>query len=260
MTKNIWWGETQLPEGKNILLNVSGLALTVEHKPKEWCLHFEYKKMPDSDENKIEQTIRSFLPKSEAPITRYIVTEATEQLEIKPTLADRTVVCRPVSPITLVPGAHVTLYLSTPIWLTLNLIGKKKTLLAEVASQRLSDTWFGASTREGDLCYASQTNGRLDLSKLPLRQQRATTPLIIKNEADNNLVFERVALPVPSLSLFSNSNGQLWTQTVTLTRGDNGDYAQLKLGEPPNHSVLVNGPRAKSQHGQIIRAFSAIFN
>lgn len=262
MQNSQWWGTLEVPEKNSFLLNSATFTLAVEHKVKEWCIHVS--RTPDlgvdESEKEFKNTIGQFSPVFCGDISRHIVSSNTDTLEIKPSLADRVVVCRPKSPITLVPGASVVIYLSTPVWLTIGITNSKYILLKDVPTQRLSDTWFGASTREGELCYASQTVARLEVDNLPVRMQRAITPLLIENQADNDLIFERIALPVPSLSLFATKSGQLWTQNVSLIRENDGDFAKLKLGHPQPDSSLVNGPRIALGHGQLIRAFSAIFS
>jgi hypothetical protein len=262
MQKKQWWGTLDVPKENSFLLNSVSFILAVEHKEKEWCIHVKRNRDLNLDETEkdFSHVIGEFSPVNCGDISRHIVNGSNNALDIKPSLADRVVVCRPKSPITIVPGASVVIYLSTPIWVTIGVTDKKYTLLKEVATQQLSDTWFGASTREGELCYASQTVGRLDSDKLPLRMQRAITPLRIENQANNDLIFERIALPVPSLSLYSTASGQLWTQDVSLIREDDGDFAKLKLGHPQPDSTLINGPRVALGHGQLIRAFSAIFS
>ena len=260
MNSTPWWGTVSVPENDSFLLDSATFILAVEHKAKEWCIHTKIDRPLAQDENEFKHLIGTFSPINCGDISRHIINDKTDAIEIKPSLPDRIVVCRPKSPITLVPGASVVLYLSIPIWLTIGVINGKYTLLKEVATQRLSDTWFGASTREGELCYASQTIGRLDIEKLPFRVQRAITPLLIENKAKNDLIFERIALPVPSLSLFATQSGQLWTQNVALVRETDGDFAKLKLGDAQPGTTLINGPRVKLGHGQLVRAFSAIFN
>jgi hypothetical protein len=254
-----WWGNMNLPKQRSLRLELGALSLAIEHREFEWCVHYQREPEISSNDNRFLKEIGQFSPCYFKDVARYIVSHKTDTVEIMPALADRTVVCRPMSAINLVPGASVVLYVSTPIWLTISLQNAKTTLLQELAVQRLSDTWFGSSTRHGELCYASMTTGRMDLAALPYRIQRATTPLIIHNKADNNLLFERVALPAPLLSLYSTKSGRLWTEAVTLTREDDGDMAQLDIGKPQADTVLVNGPRQTSERGKFIRAFSAIF-
>jgi hypothetical protein len=256
-----WWGTVTIPEDHTFLLNSTTFALAVEHKAKEWCIRVkrEDRSAIEVEDGVFKKEVGEFSPINCGDTSRHIIDGNADNLDIKPILADRTVVCRPMSPITIISGSSVVIYLSIPIWLSIGVIGEEYTLLKEVATQQLSDTWFGASTREGELCYASQTNGRLNIDKLSIRVQRAITPLMITNKADNDLVFERIALPVPSLSLFTTPSGQLWTQAVSLTSEDDGDFAKVKLGKPQPESILINGPRVELNHGQLIRAFSAIF-
>mgnify|MGYP003624313512 CR=1 FL=1 len=252
--------QINLPEGHSFILNMEGLILAVEHKSKEWCVHVNRHPIEAGEDRSVRLLNGQFSPVIGGKINRYINSDKTDVLEIKPTLADRAVVCRPLSPITIVPGAKVIIYLSIPMWFSMSLLGEQSILIKEIATQVLSDTWFGPSTMKGELCYASQTSARLNLDNLSVRQHRVTTPLIIENNADNDLIFERVSLPVPYLSIYRTENGQLWTQNATLTREDDGDFAKLKLGDAPVDTCLVSGPRITTHHGQLIRAFSAIFN
>ncbi|HEY7865667.1 MAG TPA: hypothetical protein VIC51_06660 [Psychromonas sp.] len=255
-----WWGEVNLDKDSCLQLDIGPLSVVIEHSDYEWRIHSQREKEVDANDNRLHKIVGQFSPCYYQDVTRYVVNSSSNHIQLLPALADRPVVCRPVSPINLDAGASVILYVSTPIYVRINLINNKTSLLQELATQRLSDTWFGPSTCSGELCYASVTSGRLDLQKIPYRILRATTPLIIHNNADDNLLFERVALPAPLLSLYAAENGQLWTQNVTLTREDDGDFAQLKLGKAPLETLFVNGPRKNAGHGQLIRAFSAIFN
>jgi hypothetical protein len=262
MLQTKWCGKMDVPQNHSFLLTNSTFTLAIEHKDREWCIHVEKERALESDDadNQFECHIGEFTPINCGKVSRHITYDETNTLEIKQSLADRTVVCRPKHPIAIVPGASVTIYLSSPIWLSIGVNSNKYTLLKEVETQKLSDTWFGASTRHGELCYASQTNARLNLDNIPYRELRAITPLLIENRASTDLIFERVALPVPSLSLYSSPTGQLWTQNITLIREGDGDFAQVKLGQPQPNTTLVSGPRVELRHGQLIRAFSAIFN
>lgn len=263
MKKEKWWGEIEIPKDNTLLFNLGDVSLTVQHKAKEWCFNVEQKEYDENNQNIYNQTVYQTSDADQLDnkgTDRYIIPDEATHLKMTPILPDRTIICRPITPITLAPGASVLMYISTPLWLTLSVIGKKTTLLTEISTQRLSDTWFGTSTREGELCYANKINGRLDLNNLPKRIQRSITPLTIINKAHHSLVFERVALPITSLSLYATEQNQLWTQAVTLTRDDDKNYAKLTLGKAPENCHLINGPRNSSRHEDIFRAFSAIFN
>src|SRR5439155_1571474 len=81
---------------------------------------------------------------------------------------------------------------------------------------RLSDTWYGPNTREGELCYSSKTFCRTHLADLPLRPHRVLTPVSIQNNAKDPLLLEQLSLPLPYLSTYVDENGSLWTEEITV--------------------------------------------
>jgi len=136
-------------------------------------------------------------------------------------------------------------------------------LLREIPIQLLSDTWFGPSTREGELAYASQTSARLLLENLPRRSNRAVTPVSFRNRAESALFLERLSLPVPYLPLYAVENEFLWTPCVTLDRESNTELVKLQIEEKPpvqaKHPRRVCEPREVVEKGMLVRAFSALF-
>ena len=53
------------------------------------------------------------------------------------------------------------IYVSTPLWVRVD-VHDPPQFLQEIPVIRPSDTWFGPSTREGELGYAGRTHGRLN--------------------------------------------------------------------------------------------------
>lgn len=193
---------------------------------------------------------------------RFIFGGQASQIRLLPLLADRPVVIRPRQPVFLPSGEETTMYLSTP--LTLRLVaGEPGVILREVPTVRLSDTWFGPSTREGELCYSGKTSARQTLDELPQRAHRAVTALHIRNEAPSPLPLEKLSLPVPLLSVYGARDCSLWTQKVTMTRRSDTDMAALKIDQaPPDHAGavdLVSGPRQPQGRGGFVRAFNVLF-
>jgi hypothetical protein len=191
---------------------------------------------------------------------RYSVRDTDEPVALRPALADRPVVARPEHPLSVLPDESVTLYLSTPLWVRVELPASER-LLEEVPSHRMSDTWFGPSTREGELCYATRTAGRLRLDRLPTRLHRALTPLRIRNRAPDALALERVQLPAPHLALYQTPTDALWTEAVTMIRreGETGADVRIAGGAPPDveEATRIQEPRESSKQGLITSTFGA---
>ncbi|MEX2503116.1 MAG: hypothetical protein WD336_12130, partial [Trueperaceae bacterium] len=171
---------------------------------------------------------------------------------------DRAVIVRPADPLTVPAGESVVLYVSTPLWLAIATHGPRHVLL-EVPCYRPSDTWFGPSTREGDLAYASRTTARLDLADLPTRPHRAITPVQVTNRARDPLLIDRLRVPVEHLPLYGGARG-LWTPRVRLVRGgEHNDQADVQIddGPPPQagRSERLAPPRRTSDAGLNLRSF-----
>ncbi|MDX9875661.1 MAG: hypothetical protein RBS88_12165, partial [Spongiibacteraceae bacterium] len=148
--------------------------------------------------------------------------------------------------------------LGTALWIRLQL--GNRTLL-ELPTVRLSDTWFGPNTREGELCYASQTRARLQLLDIE-SPWRAITPITIINRGDDVLKLDRLNVPVPNLSLYCDGN-QFWTSGLTVGRDGGNAPARVQIDSGPPalspHAELLASPRKTVRNGVLDRAINLIF-
>lgn len=173
---------------------------------------------------------------------------------------DRSVVARPRTPLRVPSGHEARIYVSSPLWVEIA-VGEATTLLRELPIRRLSNTWFGPSTREGELAYALKTSGRTSVEDLPHRPYRFVTPVVIDNQASDTLVVERLNLPVPNLSLFGAVDS-LWSESVRMLRRESGDMAELDVRPGPpkeaDGAESLGGSREPAGRGHLFRAFSSI--
>ncbi len=259
-----WWGSFTPPHAQSLQWRIGPLTLIVRCLDGEWQIGHQRTSNFDNDDGSWEFQRCDQLPETLDTHSRYIFSQLVKQLTLTPRLADRPIISRPRVPFNLTAGETVTLYISSPLWIELALATSPTTLLEEIAIQRPSDTWFGPSTLEGELCYASATHCRINLAELPQRVHRAITPVLIRNQADTTLTVERINLPSALLSLYACSEGQLWTPKVTLIRGRDGDMAELKIDDKaPKQTTsptLLSEPRDTANAGVLIRAFNAVFS
>ena len=268
-----WWGTFDLEEDTGGRWEVGPSTLWLYRTAQEWrVLH-----RPSSDPGTVDPMVNRStatvpLPEDEMTavldtpgdnlqISRYSVRRTEPRVALQPALADRPVVSRPEHPLYVPPGESVTLYLSTALWIRVTLIEPDR-ILQETPSFRMSDTWFGPSTIEGELCYATRTAGRLQLDNLPRRYHRAVTPLRIKNSAPDALPLERVQIPAPHLALYTTPNDLLWTQGVTMTRAEGREGAGVRIRSGPPSDVeeatLIQKPRETDKKGLFTSTFSAV--
>jgi hypothetical protein len=165
-------------------------------------------------------------------------------------------------PLHVPAGQETTLFVSTPLWLQLQ-VHEPLVYLSELPIVRPSDTWFGPSTMEGEICYASQTLGRLSLKNFPHLPHRAVTPVSIHNNTEESFQLERLNLAVPHLSLYSAAGKELWTEAVSMVREADSSAASIQIGvgapEQITDAVLVSEHRLKPESRSIISKVSALF-
>jgi hypothetical protein len=254
-----WWDPVEVPPGEQLACQLGPMTLTIGHGDDEWSLSTSSIAEDEAPASASFQTARG-LP--ESMDERFVHAGESNQVTLLPMLADRPVVIRPRQPVFLLSGQTITLYLSTPVWLKI-LVGDPPVLLKELALMRLSDTWFGPNTREGELCYAGRTQARHDPKDLPDRPHRAITPLTIQNKAASPLPLEKISLPVPMLALYGDAGGKLWTQAVTLTREGQSDLASVRIDSSQKAGgpelTRLAGPRQEPGRGGMTRAFSLLF-
>lgn len=254
----IWWGTFDLAVGDTLTHNVGPANLVVERTHQEWRISVT--RYPNSTSAHPSANNNATV---EPTVHRFALRQTHGPLRISPVTADRPVVSEPVDPLHIVPGATVTFYVSTPVWYCIE-VGDPRVALLDDFIVRSSDTWFGPSTREGDLCYASRTAGRLDIFKLPVRPERAITAVTVRNKTEAVLPLQRLSLPAPHLAMYADAKGMLWTQDITLAQIENSELAELTIKDGPpvgaNAPKRLNTARERGGHSGFFRAFGAIFS
>ncbi|MGY6586922.1 MAG: hypothetical protein ACXIUB_01405 [Wenzhouxiangella sp.] len=257
-TMPAWWEQAEIPVGQQWQVTLGTLELTLARTHDEWVLHSS---SLEEDEASRQPQYRLSKGQPDNPkAERFVHSGDGHKVSLQPRLADRPVVIRPRQPVALLSGQQITLYLSTPVWIDI-MVGEPPLLLKSLPAQRLSDTWFGPNTREGELCYSGRTHARHDPKDLPDRPHRAITPLTIQNRATSPLPIEKISLPVPWLALYGDQTGRLWTQSVTMTRDSETDLASVRVDSREQADgktfTRLAEPRQAAQRNNMIRAVSA---
>lgn len=257
-----WWGDFSINNNQRMCWQLGERAIVIERLAGEWQIwNVETKEENNEKLSHGDWTSDSDL--DNAFLSRHLQQHTSEQINILPALADRPVVARPSSPLRVLPGEHIRLYVSVPLWFQVSTLPSKATLL-DIPFWRPSDSWFGPSTREGEICYAKYTDARLQLDALIQRPHRAITPISVTNKHKDALVIERLSVPVPLLALYSDADEKLWTEPVMVTRGADDDKAELDLSKasPPEakDAIKVNEPRVIAEQGTLVRSISSLFS
>ena len=264
-SQSSWWGQFALDQGQTCQWDIGPLKLAVQRQPSEWQIAYEQDDLvdPETTEWNHNPTAPDISELNYKNTERYVTGQPGKTLKVIPILADRSLITRPLTPLYVPAGEKMPVFVSSPLWVRIE-VGDPPEKLQEIALLRPSDTWFGPSTMEGELCYAGRTCARLNLENIPMRAHRAITKIIIDNKAGTQLLVERLNLPVPYLSLFESSDGLLWTEAVTMIRSRDTGMAAFQINnKPPKEAPkakLISEPRETSDQNMVIRAFGALFS
>lgn len=265
-TRPTWWGDFELADGQAGQWQINALRLTVQRLANEWLIAYEYDPTVDWNLSDWSYQICNDLLVRDMETgdkERYVFKQLQPACRLMPLMADRPLISQPITPLYLPAKEESDLFTSVPLWVRLE-VGQPPRPLRELPIRRPSDTWFGPSTIEGELCYASRTSGRLHLENMPRRIHRAITKVTIYNQATDPLQVDRLSLPVMYLSLFSTPDGLLWTEDVTMVRSRNTSMASMNVIPGPPTSVSeaqpVSDARLDASRNMAVRAFAALFN
>lgn len=256
-----WWGDISFSMQQKRYWRIGERQLVIQRLPCEWNT-WNIDTETENGENLLHGEYANGEQFEEEFLDRHLQTATLENICVKPALADRPIVTRPNVPLRLLGGEKSRIYVSTPLWFRAMTMPKESTLL-DVPFWRPSDSWFGPSTREGEICYAKYTEARMQLELLEQRYHRAITPLLIHNKQKDPLLIERLSLPVPFLSLYQHEGKGLWTEAVNIIREEDEDRIKVVLEKQAPSEVqnaqIVSGPRIASEKNTLIRSLSSLF-
>jgi hypothetical protein len=262
---NTWWGDYALDGERVIRWRIGPLSLWAQRLAGEWRLAWRSSGDPLQDGLELAEqaAVDDILALENA--ARYAVRGDDGQLQLSAALADRTVVTRAEQPVNLLPGEDLYVYVSTPLWVRVA-VGRPARKLVEIPVLRLSDTWFGDTTMEGELGYSARSRIRLDLDNVPARPHRATTAVRVKNRAADVLTLERLKIPVVHLALCQAEDGRLWTHQVVYERTETSAFATLHMPDRAEQQCihgrtrgrLLAPPRQEADANLVMRAFSSL--
>lgn len=256
-----WWGTHEVATDTMRQWIIGPLHLRMTHQAEEWCIGFRHE--DDPTRNHFEVSSQPVVEPTDQAVTEpfqetlFGVSTTKTTVELKPALPDRFVVVRPESPLWVAPGESATLYTSIPLFVQI-FWPNSELPLKEVTTYPLSDTWFGPDTMSGELCYALRIKGRLKDGTMPVSLHRAGCTVAMQNRSDEPLSVERIQLPVQALRLFKDSDGQLWTDRLTLVHHSDKE-TKVTVGPKTPDDAWVQIAPPRNPPNLFTRALGSLF-
>ncbi|MDB6096592.1 MAG: hypothetical protein JWM09_870 [Francisellaceae bacterium] len=246
-----WWGSYEVLPQQLVYWHIGNRIIGIQNDIHQWKIgawyprHFKIE--PDELVNDAENSLNLHheIFKEAIHHKTFVFNNLSQQIALKPVLADRPLVSRLQHPIYIPAEMETTLYASFPVSIrVLNLL--PPIILDEISTTHLSDSWFGVNTLEGELCYGGNINCFANFKELPTHFDQVITRMHIKNHSHSTLVLDQITLPLPYLSVFTDKNHCLWTEQLIFKReGDNN--LEVKIVKGPGRDLeeplLLSAPR-----------------
>jgi hypothetical protein len=258
-----WWGEHPFKIGQTRVWKLGSLLLRLTRGLHEWQLEYHRPRYQEYSEQDWHLLPPDYdLSTKPMVLQRYLFSKTPDTFTLLPRLADRSVVVKPINPIFIAAGQQVTMYVSTPLWIS-GYSGKQKEPLFDLPVMRPNDSWFGPNTLKGEICYATPVFGRTDLALLPTHAFWAVTPVHFRNTSSAQLQLERMNLPVPALPLFQSlDTGRLWTSQIDVTQESSHKAPRIRIDHrTPSQAGkvrFINPPR--NPESSLFRMFDTFFD
>ena len=255
-----FWTTLEFEQGAIHRGVLAGQILEVRREAREWLVAVGGRQEPVGESG--------WTPVDEGslePTARVVFEAAPSSLRVVPLLPDRSLVVRPHTEVSVPPGQSVAIYVSAPLWVGLEVgtpgADDSWVRILDAPVDRPPDTWFGDSTRSGELCYAGRTVARLQLENVKLPPERALTEVAVRNRSTRLLSFSRLRLPLPHLRLYRDAQGAIWTEPAELV-SDEGSLAHLEIRSSSTwreDKQLVTEPRVPSEGDDLLGRTLGLF-
>ena len=257
-----WWGDHLLDDQGRASFQLGSLSLWVRKHAREWWIAYLLEGLGEREafDGPPPDTLPETPPET-THIERVAVESGGTRVRLRPTLADRPVISRPQTPLTLPPRAVIDLFVSTPLWVQIESLEPTQRL-HNLPTRLMTQTWFGPSPREGELAYAARTQARIELREDHFNPYRALSKITVRNDSAESLLIERIKLPTRSLALFVDQAGTLWTPSILVEQSRDQRLSRVRLeeGSPQEAGTVEELAPARDPESKnyLVRAWGAL--
>jgi len=248
------WGQYQISDNSIHNWELGPLKIWCKNINKELQIAYKRGETNEDDNSKLTE------PPEDLAWTRWALEGNKTTVELNPLLPDRPVVVKPETSFWLTKNAKARIFVRVPLWIQINLAGRKAKALTEIPTVILSNTWFG-NFFEGELCYWVSSGARRQIEVDPQRSYLVICTIQLINNSDEDLLVEKICLRVMNLSLFDIAD-QLWSDEIRISYEGKEEGSKIKAsGKPPSEAKsakLISLPREPIKHGLTAKTFASI--
>ncbi len=233
-----FWGKQTLSPGQSIHWESGTARIWAERASgatHEWRIHSERGPVETHAARRSGET-----PPPEKPSwKRWAFREEDSAVWCLPVMPDKPVVVRPDVPLTIPRGNEVTFFVSIPVWLRFSIGRLGELAIHDEPTVVLSKTWAGEPTA-GELCYALRTSGSRILGGIKKGAHRAVCPLVIRNRAEEELVFQKLCLRTIHSNIHLGAT-RLWCEQIEVNYLGKAHFSEFVFSQKPPAFEPVRG-------------------
>ena len=253
-----FWTSHHLPNMEIGHWKIGPLEFWIRRYDNEWRIYSRSLENPSLKDIVVQIPASDNHPPN-IDVHRFGVHETTDLLTFQPVLADRSIVVRPERPFHLPTKEEVSIYVMHSVWLKIN-YGPKHTTLTTLPIYRPSDTWFGSSSIDGELCYSARSKAQIRFTDLELFPYRAVTKILLKNKSSTDLFLERLKVALPTLSLYLSENQVFFTDSLVYNRQPEGKEINISVHPAPadvaGKCILIHKPTIKYEQNLVSKTIN----
>ena len=174
-----FWEPFKIERGKEYHWQIGPLKMWLKKIEDEWLVASE--QSPNDLESE-EIVIANLSEKPETPEWTRFVCAGPDTMQLLPALPDRAVVVGSEMAVKILQENSALFFVTIPVWVCVYAGDKKETMLTEIPTVSLSNTWFG-DPMTGELCYSLQSRAGMDIKHIPLSPHKAVCPVLLVNSS-----------------------------------------------------------------------------
>lgn len=206
------WEPLKIKRSRDYHWRIGPLKIWLKKSEDEWLIASE--QSPDDLEGE-EIVIAKISEKPETPEWTRFVCAGPDTMQLLPALPDRAIVVGSEMAVKILHKNSALFFVRIPVWVRIYASDKKDTMLTEIPTVSLSNTWFG-DPMTGELCYSLTTKARRSIGESDINPHRAICPVKITNISANPLDFKKLSIHVEHLKVYAGQNS-LWANEVQIT-------------------------------------------
>lgn len=228
---NLWGNHPIPPSGETRRLDIGPLTIWIKAVKNElWIASArDDEATPGDGEGRSEAT-----PPGDLDWSRWALKKAPQHLRITPVFSDAPLVVKPEHPFTILRYADARIYMRVPIWVRIEVSEENRgrgTLLTEIPTQPLSETWWG-DFLDGELGYWLSTSARREIRDEHFEPHLVICAVHLTNKSEDDLPVEKLAFRVEHLSIYDD-DGKLWAEEVRVDYHGEAEGSEIHMIDRP---------------------------